>query len=1152
MSFTISRFCCFFISFLNATLLFSFETQVGQFKNQNAQINKEVLFGTQSNGLAIFLTSKGFSYQLTRPVRSGQEFSCLNNTKIDSIFYEFNRVDINFVGHNNNFQVETHEKASTLNYYYFGEEKALAKKFRRVVYKNVYNHIDFEFTDVDGVFKYNIIVHPGGDLSNIVLDYTTDFDISIAHKEITIQTQIMQIVDHIPESYILNNARKSVDIVFNQKNNGIGYRLTGKSIGSSDTLIIDPMPHLFFGTYVGGSGDEYGNEITVDEAGNTYITGHSQSLNNIATSGAFQGVFNAVFDVFVAKFTPDGNRVWGTYLGGASYDRAYGIDYNNGHLYIVGSTYSPNMATPGAYQQFSVDNDDAFITKFDTTGNRMWYTYYGGDLHDFASAVVTDSDENIYLTGHSLSSFNITTAGAHLEFHSGTAGAFLAKFSSNGNLLWGTFYGNSFEEGWGIALDNDENPLFSGFTSSTSGIATAGSHQTTFGGGMDAFLAKFNQNGVRIWGTYFGGANQDFGYEIDCDSENNIYFVGSTNSSNGIFFNSGYQSVPTSIDDGFVAKFSPNGTILWGTYVGGNEADYLYGVKNYVNDGVLITGLTQSTENIATAGAYQEFLSGQYDAFVQKLSPNGEMEWGSYYGGTLSDEARGIAINSTNAHFTIVGFTMSNSGVSSPGAHQETFSGGFFDVFVAKFCAPIFPSLNYNFDDDICTDEDAVLGVDSPYLYNLLEWNTGNMSSTVDLNALPVGSYTFYVNSLDTNNCPGYSDTIQFQKFESTPLTIQQNQLVYCQGDDLILWSENIFDSYLWSTNSSDTLLQVLAINSGLHNYNLQATNSFGCVSNENVEVTVHQNPAPSVNVLGSANFCLGETVEIGLLGTYNFYQWHNGLNTPAIILDEEDTVWVYVENEFGCGATTQPMVIDSDVLTPGVVVLSSPPFCADSAVVFGVNNVYDSYVWMNGATTPTISINLGVNTHYIYVNVSNLCGGTAQSDSLEIIINPTTQATINMTGSAQLCVGETFSFSLDGNFESVVWQNEIVSTSFDYSPLTSGEYVVVVETIDLKGCPSYDTLIVEFVDCILNYPINGIENEWSVFPNPSNDKIQIFTTDEYPINLVILTSEGKTVKSFSASTGDVIDVSNLAKGIYAIVPTQNLDRYSPIKLVIY
>ena len=1152
MSFRFIRFFSFFVAFFNMVALFSFETQVGQFKNQNAQLNNAVLFGTESNGLAIFLTKQGFSYQLIRPVNSAQGFARLDNTKIDSVFYEFNRVDINFVGHNSDFLVETFEKVNSINYYYLGNGKALANNFRRVVFKDVYDQIDFEFTDFNGVFKYNIIVHPGGDLSKIVLDYSTDFDIHFSQKEITLRTQIMEIVDNIPESFILNKGRKNADVVFKKELNGIGYRLIGESMDSADTLIIDPMPHLFYGTYVGGSGDEYGNEITVDEEGNTYITGHSQSLNNIATSGAFQGVFNAVFDVFIAKFTPNGNRVWGTYLGGASYDRAYGIDYNNGHLYIVGSTYSPNMATPGAYQQFSVDNDDAFIAKFDTTGNRIWFTYYGGDLHDFAAAVVTDNDENIYLTGHSLSSFNITTAGAHLEFHSGSAGAFLAKFSSNGVLLWGTFYGNSFEEGWGIALDNDENPIFSGFTSSTSGIATAGSHQTTFGGGMDAFLAKFNQNGARIWGTYFGGSNQDSGYEIDCDSENNIYFVGSTNSSNGIFFNSGYQSVPTSIDDGFVAKFSPSGNILWGTYVGGNESDYLYGVKNYVNDGVLVAGLTQSSENIATAGAYKDFLSGQYDAFVLKLSPNGELEWGSYYGGTLSEEARGIAINPSNAYFTIVGFTMSNSGVSSPGAHQESFSGGFFDVFVAKFCAPIFPELNYNFNEDICANEDAVLGVVSPSLYNFLEWNTGSTSNTVDLNVLPVGSYVFYVNSLDTNNCPAYSDTIQFQKFESTPLEIQQNQLVYCQGDNLILWSDNIFDSYLWSNNSSDTLFQVLAIPSGSYSYNLQATNSFGCVSNETVEITVHQNPAPSISVMGSANFCLGDSVEVGLSDSYILYEWYNGSNTPTITLFEEDVVWVYVENEFGCGAYTQPIFVNTDVLTPAVVLLSSPPFCADSALVFGVNNIYDTYLWMNGEISPTISINLEANSHYIYVDVYNLCGDSAQSDSLEIVINPTTQATINLTGSDLLCVGETFTFSVDENFDSVLWQNEIVSNSFEYSPLTPGEYLVVVETIDLKGCPSYDTLIVEFVDCISNYPIIGIENEWSVFPNPSSDKIQIFTTDEYPVNLVILTTEGKLVKSFSALTGDVIDVSNLAKGIYAIVPVENLDRYSPIKLVIY
>lgn len=1136
------------------SVLFGFERQIGQIKDQNFRVNNNVLFATQSNGMAIFLTNNGFSYQIikSKSQPKANDFR-KNRSNQEPSVYDFNRVDIEFIGCNKDFTIETDQVSNTSRYYYLSNhaEKLKAECYNRIVFKDIYDHIDVEFTDLDGVFKYNIIIYPGGDISDVNLNYKNDSQIEVSSQEVFINTPIKEIKDIIPASFIRNGTERNVDVIYSKNERGVGYKLLGDQLKASDTLIIDPMPHRFFGSYYGGLNDEFASEITIDEDGYTYITGRTNSLNNIATSGTYQGSFNAVFDAFVAKFTPQGNRVWGTYIGGNSFDRAYGIDYNNGSLYIVGNSNSSNFATVGAHQEISIDNDDAFVAKFDTTGNRIWCTYYGGDLHDFAAAVVTDSDENIYLTGHTLSSFNIATAGAHLENYSGNSAAFLAKFTTNGVLVWGTYYGNSFEEGWGITLDSNEDPIFSGFTSSTSGIATTGSHQPSIGGGIDAFLAKFNQNGVRQWGTYFGGANDDFGYEIDCDSQDNIYFVGGTSSSNNIYFNSGFQSTPTSIDDGFVVKFENNGSVIWGTYIGGNEADYLYGVKNYLDDGVLITGMTQSAENIATPGAFLDGLAGQYDALVMKLSPSGDLQWGTYYGGTQSDESHGIAINPTNAYFTIAGSTMSNTGIASVNSFQENYGGGNFDAFIAKFCAPIFPTLDYGFTGDLCTNDVEELGVISSSFFNSFEWSDGSTASTIDLTILPIGNYTFYLNSLDSNNCPAYSDTLGFDKFESTPLEIQQNELSYCAGDDLILWSEDLFDSYIWSTNSSDTTIQFQNMNSGTYTFSLQATNSDGCTSYDTIEVVVNPTPSPSLNVQGSANFCLGETVDVGVSGTFSSYDWYNGSNSSFVTLVEEDSVWVYVENQFGCGAYSDTIFIDSDVLTPEVTLLTTLPICEDSLALFAVNNSYDDYVWMNGVQTPTLSLNLGAGTHYIYVNVSNQCGGTAQSDSLEVVILPTTQASIEISGPDSLCIGEEYSFSVDGDFDNVLWQNEFNGQTFGFTPNNAGEFTFVVETIDTNGCPSYDTLIVNFEDCNLYVIENGAQNSWSVYPNPSSDKVYIEAGKILPFTITIVSSEGKVVESKMVKDSDYIDFSKYAKGVYTIIPDRNIDSLLPIKIVV-
>lgn len=1143
----------FLIFLLTSHFSNAFERQVGQFKDQNQIINNNVLFATQTNGLSVYLTKTGFSYQITEPLNKKESKGKKYLAELEKPSFLFNRIDIEFLNANTNFTVETHLAINNNQYIYLnGQSKQIRlDHFQKVVYKNIYDNIDIEFLDNKDGFKYNIIVKPGGDLSQINFNYLTDANILFDQNSITINTPLQTIKEVIPESFLANHKRSKVDVFYQEKNRGYGFQMNSLSKQFDDTLIIDPMPHRFFGTYYGGLNDEYSNEITIDEAGYTYITGHTNSLNNIATTGTYQGTFNSVFDVFLAKFNPEGDRVWATYIGGNSFDRAYGIDYNNGSLYVVGSTYSSNYSSTGAYQEFSVDNDDAFIAKFDTTGNRLWCTYYGGDLHDFAAAVVTDSDENIYITGHSASSFNIATPGAHLENYTGNMAAFLSKFNSNGVLQWGTYYGNSFEEGWGITLDSNEDPIFSGFTTSTVGISSIGSHQEVIGGDLDAFLVKFNQNGVRQWGTYYGGTNADLGYEIDCDSQDNIYFVGGTGSTNNIYFNSGFQPTPTSIDDGFIAKFTNSGVIIWGTYMGGNEADYLYGVKNYLDNGVLITGLTQSSENIATTGAFQSSLAGQYDAFVMKLSPNGNLEWGTYYGGPMSEEGRGIALNPSNAYFTITGYSMSNSGVASIDAFQENYGGGNYDAFVVKFCAPIFPSLDYDFNGDLCSDDQEVLGYTPASLFNSAEWNTGSTDATIDLTTLPNGSYTYYLNTLDTNNCPAYSDTLSFNKFESTPLNIQQNQTDYCAGDTLVLWSEDIFASYLWSTNATDTLIEFQNMNVGVFEFSLQATNADGCISYDTVEITVNPTPNPILNVQGSANFCLGETVDVGVVGTYDFYAWYDGQNTPSVTLEEEDTVWIYVENEFGCGAYTDSIFIDSDVLTPEVELLSNGPFCEDSTFLFGVNNSYDEYDWMNGEQTSTIEITAQAGTYYIYVNVSNQCGGTAQSDSVMFTIPSTTQANIQIDGPDSLCVGDEYIFFLDGEFAQIEWQNEFTGDSIVFIPNNSGEYSFVVETIDTNGCPSFDTLIIEFEDCDLNLTELNLEDDWFVYPNPTNGELVVQLGGLSSLNLSILSSEGKLISRTTVQDGDHINLSGLSKGIYILIPMDSNLTLSPLKVVV-
>lgn len=125
--------------------------------------------------------------------------------------------------------------------------------------------------------------------------------------------------------------------------------------------------------------------------------------------------------------------------------------------------------------------------------------------------------------------------------------------------LWGTYYGGSDDEyGWGV-FSNNSNVFLVGRTSSSSNIATTGSHQQTISGSADAFLVKFTSNGIREWATYYGGSGTDIGYAVESDYLENVYLVGATSSTNNIATSGSHQSTHGGSIDGFLVKFDSDG-----------------------------------------------------------------------------------------------------------------------------------------------------------------------------------------------------------------------------------------------------------------------------------------------------------------------------------------------------------------------------------------------------------------------------------------------------------------------------------------------------------------------------------------------------------------------------------------------------------------
>jgi gliding motility-associated-like protein len=331
--------------------------------------------------------------------------------------------------------------------------------------------------------------------------------------------------------------------------------------------------------------------------------------------------------------------------------------------------------------------DKSKVLEIDPTLN--WGTYFGGKINDEGNAVATDVSGNVYITGATSSTSGIATSGAYQTSLNGYEGVFVAKFNGNGKIQWATYYnGDRSDQGWAIAVDGAGSIYVTGITTSSAGIATSGAYITTYGGNRDAYLAKFSNNGYLQWATYFGGSGDESGYGITTDISGDICITGLTFSASGIATAGAYKSVYDSGQYAYLAKFKNNGQILWATYYGGGKQDMANSVSTDPSGNVFIYGNTQSTKDIATAGAYQTSFAGgapHGDGFLAKFNAAGVLQWGTYYGGKDDDWGQSCSTDGSGNVF-ITGVTKSVSGIATPGAYQ-TFAGSGYSAYLGKFTA---------------------------------------------------------------------------------------------------------------------------------------------------------------------------------------------------------------------------------------------------------------------------------------------------------------------------------------------------------------------------------------------------------------------------------------------------------------------------------
>ena len=733
------------------------------FIENKGQWPAEVFFLTQINGLDAWITNNGVLYDLYKVEPSELSDPKNRTRKGHRVFYKLNHINVDVK------KVGKQRQKGYYNYLTGNDKSKHAKNvslFKEAVVKNIYDGIDIRYYFDNGALRYDYIVHPGADPSTIEFNLTgTEQTRLNTDGDLTFSTRFGQV--NLADLYCYqDNKENPIQGSFKQQNTGC-WKIQIGDYDETKKLIIDP---LVYSTFLGGGNVDDAQSIALDNNGNAYVTGYTQSPDFDTSTGAYQSSSNGSSDIIISKIGASGNNLeYSTYLGGSDFDTGESIAVDdNGNTYITGETQSTDFAvTSGAFQTTIGGSNDVFVTKIDATGSNLLYaTYIGGSNLDRGYAIALDAGNNAYVTGSTQSSDYSTTSGTHQVSIDGNNDVFVTKLDATGNsLIYSTYIGGSdVDSGLSIAIDDSDNAYIGGSTRSNDFDVTGNAFQTTNEGGLyDVFVTKLDPTGNNLlFSTFIGGDDSESCTSIDVDNNGNSYITGNTSSTNYDVTNGAYQTTIGGNTDAFVTKLNANGDgLTYSTYLGGSDNDNGKSIKAGSNGSAYVTGNTSSTDYDITSGSYQTNLGGGGDAFVTKINETGgSLVYSTFIGGSNADIAYSISLDDNNNPI-ITGNTFSSDYDVTNGSYQ-TAIGGSFDIFITKLDVCSAPSITVNANTPLCEGETLNLTSNGGVSY---DW-TGpdNFASTQQnpsiSNISLADSGAYVVNVSDANGCSSVDSVV--------------------------------------------------------------------------------------------------------------------------------------------------------------------------------------------------------------------------------------------------------------------------------------------------------------------------------------------------------------------------------------------------------
>lgn len=530
--------------------------------------------------------------------------------------------------------------------------------FGALVYDHAWDGVDLRFEPHTRGLKLGLTLHPGADAASVILaggGSGASLDAS-GTLTLVMGEALMHLAK--PTAYqMVDGARQTVSVAWRLLEDGA----FGIDLGTVDPQrAVTVTPTLTWLTFYGGAGgvSEAIFDLAVDNNGNIFVSGDTQSGQFDLTTGGHDISQNGETDSFIARFSPDGTQMTGfTYFGGNGLERNAGVGVaDDGTVVITGSTRSTNLpVTPDAFDAFMDGVYDGYLAFFSNDLTTLTYATYLGNGRSDQMSYLTVAGDKLFATGRmdGLPLVNpVSSSGDYVVFcmniadksfvYSSRSNQYLSKVTAN--AAGEAFYshdiyfkfdaaGNQdyFFDGWfdpsidGAVMDAAGNVVIFGKGDGEI-TATPGVVYETRPAGLGindniSFARKLDPDGNTLWTTWLATNVDAEPKDVALDASGNAYFFGHTDANQIATSTGAYQETFSGSQDGFVIKLNSDATALsYATYVGGPNEDTVQAGAVLSDGSVLLVGISSA----GFPNTEQPTFDTQDKYYLLRLSPGGD------------------------------------------------------------------------------------------------------------------------------------------------------------------------------------------------------------------------------------------------------------------------------------------------------------------------------------------------------------------------------------------------------------------------------------------------------------------------------------------------------------------------------------------------